>query len=145
MKRHPLFVPHFDPTISSWLNLVEGWVGGLTSRRARLHSTLMGQASPLPHPRPQPGCLTVGRIPTALVVNSSCLISFETRSCNSMAIPPNADHAVATCCLPIADFDGSYVDAQQSIFSVSTGFPDCQSPSEEQEAPRVMKCVVCTV
>jgi transposase len=33
LKRHPRFVPHFVPTSSSWLNLVERWFGLLTSRR----------------------------------------------------------------------------------------------------------------
>jgi len=35
LKRHPRFVPHFIPTSSSWLNLVERWFGELTSRRIR--------------------------------------------------------------------------------------------------------------
>ena len=35
LKRHPRFVPHFVPTSSSWLNLVERWFGLLTSRRIR--------------------------------------------------------------------------------------------------------------
>jgi len=30
LKRHPRFVPHFVPTSSSWLNLVERWFGELT-------------------------------------------------------------------------------------------------------------------
>ena len=34
-KRHPRFVPHFVPTSSSWLNLVERWFGELTSKRVR--------------------------------------------------------------------------------------------------------------
>ncbi len=29
------FVPHFVPTSSSWLNLVERWFGELTSKRIR--------------------------------------------------------------------------------------------------------------
>ena len=29
LKRHPRFVPHFVPTSSSWLNLVERWFGHL--------------------------------------------------------------------------------------------------------------------
>src|ERR1700683_1696333 len=32
MKRHPRFVPHFVPTSSSWLNLVERWFGHLDSK-----------------------------------------------------------------------------------------------------------------
>lgn len=35
LKRHPRFVPHFIPTSSSWLNLVERWFGELTSKRVR--------------------------------------------------------------------------------------------------------------
>ena len=35
MKRHPRFVPHFVPTSSSWLNLVERWFGELTSKAVR--------------------------------------------------------------------------------------------------------------
>ena len=35
MKRNPRFVPHFVPTSSSWLNLVERWFGELTSKRIR--------------------------------------------------------------------------------------------------------------
>jgi transposase/transcriptional regulator with XRE-family HTH domain len=35
MKRHPRFIPHFVPTSSSWLNLVERWFGELTSKRIR--------------------------------------------------------------------------------------------------------------
>lgn len=35
LKRHPRFVPHFVPTSSSWLNLVERWFGLLTSRKIR--------------------------------------------------------------------------------------------------------------
>jgi transposase len=34
-KRHPRFVPHFVPTSSSWLNLIERWFGELTSKRVR--------------------------------------------------------------------------------------------------------------
>jgi len=33
LKRHPRFVPHFVPTSSSWLNLVERWFRELTARR----------------------------------------------------------------------------------------------------------------
>src|SRR5213594_1786282 len=35
LKRHPRFIPHFIPTSSSWLNLVERWFGELTSKRVR--------------------------------------------------------------------------------------------------------------
>jgi transposase len=35
MKRHPRFLPHFVPTSSSWLNLVERWFGELTSKAVR--------------------------------------------------------------------------------------------------------------
>lgn len=35
MKRHPRFIPHFVPTSSSWLNLVERWFGELTSKAVR--------------------------------------------------------------------------------------------------------------
>ncbi|EQD59428.1 tISRso5 ISRSO5-transposase protein [mine drainage metagenome] len=35
LKRHPRFVAHFVPTSSSWLNLVERWVGELTGKRIR--------------------------------------------------------------------------------------------------------------
>lgn len=35
LKGHPRFVPHFVPTSSSWLNLVERWFGLLTSKRVR--------------------------------------------------------------------------------------------------------------
>ena len=34
-KRHPRFIPHFIPTSSSWLNLVERWFGELTGKRLR--------------------------------------------------------------------------------------------------------------
>ena len=34
-QQHPRFVPHFVPTSSSWLNLVERWLGELTSKRIR--------------------------------------------------------------------------------------------------------------
>jgi transposase len=34
-ERHPRFVPHFVPTSSSWLNLIERWFGALTSKRVR--------------------------------------------------------------------------------------------------------------
>ena len=35
LKRHPRFKPHFIPTSSSWLNLVERWFGELTGKRLR--------------------------------------------------------------------------------------------------------------
>lgn len=35
LQRHPRFVPHFVPTSSSWLNLVERWFGELTGNRIR--------------------------------------------------------------------------------------------------------------
>ena len=35
LKRHPRIVPHFVPTSSSWLNLVERWFGELTSKAVR--------------------------------------------------------------------------------------------------------------
>jgi len=35
LKRNPRFIPHFVPTSSSWLNLVERWFGELTSKRVR--------------------------------------------------------------------------------------------------------------
>ena len=35
LARHPRFVPHFVPTSSSWLNLVERWFGELTGKRIR--------------------------------------------------------------------------------------------------------------
>lgn len=35
LERHPRFVPHFVPTSSSWLNLVERWFGELTGKRIR--------------------------------------------------------------------------------------------------------------
>ena len=35
LKRHRRFVPHFIPTSSSWLNLVERWFGELTEKAVR--------------------------------------------------------------------------------------------------------------
>jgi transposase len=35
LKRHPRFIPHFIPTSSSWLNLVERWFGELAGKRLR--------------------------------------------------------------------------------------------------------------
>jgi transposase len=35
LQRHPRFVPHFVPTSSSWLNLIERWFGELTGKRIR--------------------------------------------------------------------------------------------------------------
>jgi transposase len=33
LARHPRFRPHFVPTSSSWLNLIERWFAELTSKR----------------------------------------------------------------------------------------------------------------
>ena len=35
LKKHPRFVPHFIPTSSNWLNLVEHWFGERTGKCAR--------------------------------------------------------------------------------------------------------------
>src|SRR5712692_5292401 len=35
LKRHPRVIPHFVPTSSSWLNLIERWFGELTGKRVR--------------------------------------------------------------------------------------------------------------
>jgi transposase len=35
LARHPRFVPHFIPTSSSWLNMVERWFGEITSKTIR--------------------------------------------------------------------------------------------------------------
>ena len=35
LQRHPRFAPHFIPTSSSWLNLIERWFGELTGKRIR--------------------------------------------------------------------------------------------------------------
>ncbi len=35
LQRHERFMPHFVPTSSSWLNLVERWFGELTGKRIR--------------------------------------------------------------------------------------------------------------
>ena len=35
LQRHNRFIPHFVPTSSSWLNLVERWFGELTGKRLR--------------------------------------------------------------------------------------------------------------
>ena len=35
LARHPRFVPHFVPTSSSWLNLVERWFRELTEKAVR--------------------------------------------------------------------------------------------------------------
>ena len=35
LNRHRRFVPHFIPTSSSWLNLVERWFGELTEKAVR--------------------------------------------------------------------------------------------------------------
>ena len=38
LKRHPRFIPHFVPTSSSWLNLIERWFAELTTKRVRRDS-----------------------------------------------------------------------------------------------------------
>jgi transposase len=43
LKRHPRFVPHFVPTSSSWMNLVERWFG---NREKVLTSIGIPQRSP---------------------------------------------------------------------------------------------------
>jgi transposase len=35
LRKHPRFVPHFIPTSSSWVNLVERWFGELTRKAVR--------------------------------------------------------------------------------------------------------------
>src|SRR4030043_1355841 len=35
LQRHPRFIPHFVPTSSSWLNLIERWFGALRDKRVR--------------------------------------------------------------------------------------------------------------
>jgi len=35
LTRHPRFIPHFVPTSSSWLNLIERWFAELTGQRVR--------------------------------------------------------------------------------------------------------------
>jgi transposase len=35
LKKHPRFKPHFIPTSSSWLNLIERWFGHLTEKAIR--------------------------------------------------------------------------------------------------------------
>jgi hypothetical protein len=35
LLQHPRFVPHFVPTSSSWLNLIERWFAELTTKRVR--------------------------------------------------------------------------------------------------------------
>jgi transposase len=35
LKRHPRFIPHFVPTSSSWLNLIERWFRELTTQSVR--------------------------------------------------------------------------------------------------------------
>ena len=35
LKRNPRFVPHFVPTSSSWMNLVERWFGHLDNKAIR--------------------------------------------------------------------------------------------------------------
>jgi transposase len=38
LQRHPRFIPHFVPTSSSWLNLIERWFAELTTKRVRRDS-----------------------------------------------------------------------------------------------------------
>ncbi|HEY6290139.1 MAG TPA: IS630 family transposase [Terriglobia bacterium] len=38
LRQHPRFVPHFVPTSSSWLNLIERWFAELTTKRVRCGS-----------------------------------------------------------------------------------------------------------
>ena len=40
LNRHPRFKVHYIPTSSSWLNLIERWLGELTSKRIRRDSFL---------------------------------------------------------------------------------------------------------
>jgi len=47
LARHRRFIPHFVPTSSSWLNLVERWFGELTSKRIRRGS--FGSVEDLKH------------------------------------------------------------------------------------------------
>ena len=47
LARHRRFIPHFVPTSSSWLNLVERWFGELTSKRIRRGS--FGSVEDLTH------------------------------------------------------------------------------------------------
>ncbi len=35
LSRHPRFIPHFIPTASSWVNMVERWFAEITSKRIR--------------------------------------------------------------------------------------------------------------
>jgi len=44
LKRHPRFIPHFVPTSSSWLNLVERWFRELTTQSVRRGSFTSVQA-----------------------------------------------------------------------------------------------------
>ena len=46
LKRHRRFVPHFIPTSSSWLNLVERWFRELTEKAVR-----RGAFVSVPNPR----------------------------------------------------------------------------------------------
>jgi len=43
LKRHARFRPHFVPTSSRWLNLIEHWFGELTSKRVRRGSFESGE------------------------------------------------------------------------------------------------------
>jgi hypothetical protein len=48
LKRNPRFVPHFVPTSSSWMNLVERWFGHLDNKaikRGAFHSVTDLQSS----------------------------------------------------------------------------------------------------
>jgi len=47
LAQHRRFIPHFVPTSSSWLNLVERWFGELTSKRIRRGS--FGSVEDLKH------------------------------------------------------------------------------------------------
>jgi transposase len=38
LQRQPRFIPHFVPTSSSWLNLIERWFAKLTTKRVRRDS-----------------------------------------------------------------------------------------------------------
>jgi len=44
LKRHPRFIPHFVPTSSSWLNLIERWFRELTTQSVRRGSFTSVQA-----------------------------------------------------------------------------------------------------
>ncbi len=42
LKRHPRFVPHFVPTSSSWMNLVERWFGHLDNKAITRKAIFLG-------------------------------------------------------------------------------------------------------